>query len=287
MSSQSTTAVAGDGLQSFICVTCGTQYPASAEPPAHCPICDDDRQYVRAAGQQWTTLEHMRGHYHNTFTEIEPGVIAIQTEPHFAIGQQAFLIQTPQGNVLWDMLTYLDETTVAEIERLGGVGAISISHCHYYATMNDWSRAFGDAPIHLHASNRPWVMEPSDAVKYFESDTLELGAGITVIRCGGHFPGATCLHWQDGADGRGLLFSGDTIQVVSTGQWVTFMYSYPNSIPLDPTTVRGIVDAVEPYPYERVYGAFGRHVLADGKGAVHRSAERYITHVTDPESNAH
>lgn len=287
MSSQSSTSPADDSLQSFICITCGTQYPASAEPPAGCPICEDDRQYVRAGGQQWTTLDTMRGRYHNTFTEIEPGVIAIQTEPHFAIGQQAFLIQTPQGNVLWDMLTYLDETTVAEIERLGGVGAISISHCHYYATMNDWSRAFGDAPIHLHASNRPWVMEPSDAVKYFESDRLELVPGLTVVRCGGHFPGATCLHWHDGAEGRGLLFSGDTIQVVSTGQWVTFMYSYPNSIPLDPVTVRGIVDAVEPYPYERVYGAFGRYVLEDGKGAVQRSAERYIEHVTNPDSNAH
>lgn len=287
MSSQSSTSPAENGLQSYICVTCGTQYPPSAEPPAHCPICEDDRQYVNPGGQTWTTLDQMRGHYHNTFTEIEPGVIAIQTEPHFAIGQQACLIRTPQGNILWEMLTYIDETTVAEIERLGGIGAIVISHCHYYATMNEWSRAFGDAPIHLHVSNRPWVMEPSDAVKYFDSETLELVPGVTVIRCGGHFPGAACLHWQDGAAGRGVLFSGDTIQVVSTGQWVTFMYSYPNSIPLDPATVRGIVDAVEPYPYERVYGAFGRHVLQDGKGAVHRSAERYIEHVTNPESNAH
>lgn len=277
-SSQTTTA--------YICVTCGTQFPPSAEPPAHCPICEDDRQYVGPRGQQWTTLDALRGHYHNRLDPIEPGVTGIQTEPSLAIGQQAFLIETPHGNVLWETLTYLDETTVAEIARRGGVRAIAISHPHYYATMNAWSRALGDVPIHLHAANRPHVMDPTDAVRFFEEDTLELLPGLTVVRCGGHYPGAAVLHWAGGAAGQGVVFSGDTMQVVADRGWLTFMYSYPNSIPLDPATVRGIVEAVEPYPFARVYGAFNRHVLEDGKGAVRRSAERYIRHIEHPEANA-
>ncbi len=272
--------------QEYICVTCGTQYPPSAQPPAACPICEDDRQYVGPGGQQWTTLARMRGHYHNRFDALEPGVTAIQTEPAFAIGQQAFLIETPGGNVLWETLTYVDETTIAEIERRGGVGAIAISHPHYYATMNRWSELLGGAPIFLHADNRPWVMYPTDAVRFWEGETLDLLPGVTAIRCGGHFPGAMVLHWADGADGQGLLFSGDTIQVVSDRRWVSFMYSYPNQIPLDPATVRRVVAAVEPYPFARLYGAFGRHVLADAKEAVRRSADRYIRHVTDPAANA-
>lgn len=272
--------------QAFLCVTCGTQYPPSVHPPERCPICEDERQYALPEGPRWTTLAEMRGRYHNRFTDLEPGVTEIETEPAFAIGQRAFLIQTPQGNVLWETLAYLDETTAAEIERRGGAVAIAISHPHYYTTMTAWSRALGDIPIYLHEANRRWVMYPSPAVRYFEQDALELVPGVTVIRCGGHFPGASVLHWAGGTGGRGLLFSGDTLQVVADRRHVSFMYSYPNLIPLDPETVRAVVASLEPYAFERVYGAFGRHILADAKGAVRRSAERYIAHITRPETNA-
>jgi hypothetical protein len=67
------------------------------------------------------------------------------------------------------------------------------------------------------------------------------------VRCGGHFPGSAVLHWADGADGRGALFTGDTIQVVSDRRWVSFMYSYPNLIPTNAATVRQIVAAVAPH----------------------------------------
>ena len=38
-------------VEHYLCVTCGTQYPASDEPPATCPICEDPRQYVPFDGQ--------------------------------------------------------------------------------------------------------------------------------------------------------------------------------------------------------------------------------------------
>lgn len=269
-----------------ICVACGTQYPLAASSPASCLICGDDRQYVPPEGQRWTTLAAMRGHYHNRFTELEPGVTGLETEPSFAIGQQAFLVQTPRGNVLWETLAFLDETTVAEIERRGGAVAIAISHPHYYTTMGLWSAALGDVPIYLHEANRRWVVAPSPAIRYVREDAVEILPGVTVIRCGGHFPGAAVLHWAGGADGRGLLFSGDTLQVVADRRHVSFMYSFPNLIPLDPATVHAVVARLEPYAFERIYGAFGRHILAGAKDAVQRSAERYIAHVTRPEVNA-
>lgn len=34
---------------------------------------------------------------------------------------QALLIQTPQGNVLWDCLGFLHPDFVPEVERLGGI----------------------------------------------------------------------------------------------------------------------------------------------------------------------
>src|SRR5215217_6276949 len=92
--------------RSPICLTCGTLFPPSDSVPDACPICDDDRQYVGLYGPQWTSLAAMRGRYHNRFAELEPGLTSIVTEPAFAIGQRAYLIQTPQGNVLWETLTF-------------------------------------------------------------------------------------------------------------------------------------------------------------------------------------
>ncbi len=286
--SLSDTALAGpdSGNAAYICITCGTQFPPSAEPPQHCPICEDDRQYVGPNGQQWTTLTQMRGHYHNNFYPVEPGVTGIITEPSFAIGQRAFLIETGRGNILWEALTYLDETTVAEIERRGGIEAISLSHPHYYSTINEWSHALGEVPIQLPEADKRYVMRVGPNVKFWQGDTLELLPGLTVIRCGGHFPGAAVLHWAEGAGGKGVLFTGDTIQVVAHHDWATFMYSYPNSIPLDPGSVRHIIDILEPFDYEHVYGAFGRNIIGSAKEKVHQSADRYLRHVEDPGSNA-
>jgi hypothetical protein len=126
-------------MQKWICKTCGTQYPASEQPPEGCPICLDERQYVGYNGQQWTTLAQIREDgFRNEFREHEPHLIGIATTPTFAIGERALLVQNAQGNILWDCMSLLDDETVAEIERLGGLTAIAISHPHYYSTVVGW-----------------------------------------------------------------------------------------------------------------------------------------------------
>src|SRR5438105_145670 len=110
-----------------ICSTCGVQYPAAAAPPPHCLICEDERQYVGLSGQQWTTLEDLRTGHHNELRPEEARLTSLHTEPKLGIGQRAFLLRAPGGNVLWDCLTLLDEGTVAAIQELGGLAAIAIS----------------------------------------------------------------------------------------------------------------------------------------------------------------
>src|SRR5947207_1152739 len=121
-------------MEAYICITCGTQYPPGAGPPDSCPICEDDRQYVRAGGQQWTTLAELRRTHRNLVREVDPGVTGIATEPAFAIGQQAHLVQTEAGNLLWDCVSLLDDATVDEVRRRGGIQAIAISHALFYAS---------------------------------------------------------------------------------------------------------------------------------------------------------
>lgn len=260
----------------FICRTCGTQFPASEQPPAHCPICEDERQYVGPNGQQWTTLDALQADHHNLIRTVEPGLTGIGTLPTFAIGQRALLVQTPEGNVLWDCISLIDETTITTLKALGGVQAIAISHPHYYSSMVEWAHAF-DAEIYLYAADREWVMRPEASINFWVGETLPLPGGLTLIRCGGHFPGGTVLHWPAGADGRGALLTGDIINVVADRRYVSFMYSFPNLIPLSPAAVRRVVAAVEPFAYDRIYSAWWERVTpTNGKAAVQRSAERYI-----------
>lgn len=264
-------------MWNFICTTCGVQYAASAAPPPSCPICQDERQYVNPDGQQWTTLEDLRRDHHNTIKEEAPHLIGIGTEPHFAIGQRALLLQSPAGNILWDCISLVDEATVEAVRRLGGLTAIAISHPHFYSAMVSWSQAFGGVPIYLHAADRRWVMRPDPAIVFWEGETHTPLAGLTLIRCGGHFAGSTVLHWPGGAEGRGALLTGDTIQVIPDRRYVTFMRSYPNLIPLNAAAIEGIVHAIEPFSFDCIYGGwFGRVVPTDAQNAVLRSAERYL-----------
>lgn len=261
----------------FLCTTCGTEYPASENPPETCLICSEERQYIGLNGQQWTTLDELRDGRKNEFHPREAGLTAILTKPAFAINQRAFLLESSGGNILWDCVALLDDGVQEFIRERGGIKAIAISHPHYYTTMVEWSRAFGDVPIYLHRADRQWVVRDAPSIRFWEGDRLALHDAITLIRCGGHFEGGTVLHWPAGADGRGVLLSGDIIQVVPDRRWVSFMYSYPNYIPLGTKAVNRIVSAVEPFAFERIYGAFHPlEVVADGKGAVRRSAERYL-----------
>src|SRR2546427_99742 len=185
-------------MNAFICITCGTQYPPSNTPPARCQVCEDERQYVNWQGQEWTAMDRLGTDHRNVLRDEEPGLTGIRTEPEFAIGQRALLVQTAQGNI----------------------------------------------------------------------------------------PGSTVLPWAAGAGGRGVLLTGDTIYVVSDRRYASFMFSYPNLIPLPGSAIRGLVSAIEPFAFGRLYGGwFERVIRQDAKQAVTRSAQRYIRAIQERPQN--
>ena len=197
-------------------------------------------------------------------------LIGIGTRPSFAIGQRALLVPQGASNVLWDCVTLLDDATAAAIEARGGLAAIAISHPHYYSTMVEWAHRF-DCPVLLHADDREWVMRDDPALEFWSGETHSLGDGLTLIRCGGHFAGGTVLHRE------GDLLCGDIVQVIPDRAWVSFMYSFPNHIPLAEPAIRSIEAALEPFDFDRLYGAWwGTVIPRDGKGIVRRSAQRYV-----------
>ena len=264
-----------------ICTTCGVQYPG---PREDCPICMDQRQYVGWDGQQWTTLAEYRDAGHRGHTKPEgPGVIGVGAQPPTAIGQRALLVRAPGGNILWDMISYIDDDLIAAVRHLGGVSAIAISHPHFYGSMIEFCETF-DAPVYIHAKDREWVARPDESVIFWDGDTREIGDGLTLINAGVHFDGGQVLHWAADPEGKGALFTGDIFTVVPDRRWVSFMYSYPNLIPERPRTIRRALSLVQPFRFDRVYGAWWRRIVdADGEAAVRRSADRYLGFALDDD----
>jgi hypothetical protein len=71
--------------------------------------------------------------------------------------------------------------------------------------------------------------------------------------------------------------------VASDRRYVSFMYSFPNYIPLSVAAVNRVVAAVEPWAFDRIYGAWWERVVAvDAKAAVARSAARYVAAIQSP-----
>jgi len=256
-------------MTGHLCVACGTQYADADAPPDACPVCEDERQYVPAGvGQQWVTAEELHTGYATELLD-DHGFTGVGITPKLGIGQRAVLVPYGDSNLLWDCVPLAGDAVAEAIEARGGLAAIAISHPHYYTTMGAWANRFG-CPVHLHAADRGWIMRPHPALELWEGETLDLGHGLTLIRGGGHFPGAVMLHAGD------VLYTGDVIQVVPDRRHVGFMWSYPNLVPLPDADVQHLAACVEPYAFDTIVGAFPGFVIPEGaKDAVRRSAARY------------
>jgi glyoxylase-like metal-dependent hydrolase (beta-lactamase superfamily II) len=261
----------------WICATCANHYPEGGSPPAACVICSDERQWVPASGQRWTTPEELAAAGHRgEVREVEPGLLGIGVDPPVAIGQRALLVRTAEGNLLWDPPGYLDELSVQAVADAGGLRAVAASHPHFYGSITEWGRIF-DAEVLLSEADAAWLTRPPERPPVTWSGSLTVLPGVTLVQCGGHFPGSAVLHWAEGAGGAGALLSGDTIFVTPGEDRVTFVRSAPNRLPLPERAVRRVVEAVRPYAFDRIYGGWWKPVLRrDARAVVERSAERYI-----------
>ena len=267
----------GDGMKNFICETCGVQYERSMEVPEQCTICNEERQFVNPNGQTWTTLDHMikEGKHRNKIKHDEEGLYSLKTTPGYGIGQTAYFLQDEGFNLLWDCITYIDKATIDQIEELGGIDAIALSHPHYYSTQVEWAETF-DVPLYIHEDDREWVMRQSDKIIFWSGESLVLHEGVVLHRFGGHFKGGTVLEWQNGNNKKGILLTGDILRVVADRQWVSFMYSYPNFIPLPQSTVQKIANQSKGLMFDRLYDAFHRIVKEEANHCVQNSAIRYV-----------
>ena len=256
----------------WICATCGVEH---AHNVGFCAICADERQWVPAAGQQWTTLSDLQeAGCHAELSELEPDLFGIQSSPTVGIGQQAKLLSTPAGTVLWDPIGFVDDAIADRVLRLGPVRAIVASHPHMFGVQVEWSRALGGAPVLVAEADLAWVARPDPVIEPWSAEVLLL-PGVRLVQVGGHFPGSAVIHWEAGANGRGVLLSGDTVFANPDRRSVSFMRSYPNRLPLSGPVVERIARTLERFDFDRLYANFDTVIDRDALAVVRRSADRH------------
>ena len=260
----------------WICATCGVEH---AERTQVCAICADDRQWVPATGQTWTTLEELAADgRHVEVRELEPDLFGLHVERRVGISQLAKLVRTPAGMLLWDPLPFVDDAAARAVRELGEVVAIVASHPHMYGVQVEWSRLLGGPPVLVAEPDAHWVQRPDGVVETWSGER-EVLPGVVLSQPGGHFPGSAVVHWAAGAEGRGVLLSGDTIWANADRRSVAFMRSYPNLLPLSGAVAERIAAHVARRPFDRLYNNFEGVVPGDARAIVLRSAQRHAAWV--------
>jgi hypothetical protein len=223
-------------MPQYLCTGCGVAYGASEAPPDACLVC---------GRHDWITPGELRTGYANELHQEAPGITGMVTEPPFALGQRALLVRSAAGNVLWNCLSLIDSATVAAVQECGGVAAIAISHPRFGGSMAEWSRAFGGAPVYIHAAMRQLVAEPDPGLVFWSGEKQLIGSGFTMLWCG-----ESMLHWAAGAGGRGALLA--------------------HAAGLDSATLATVL---APYRFEHLHGAFpGENVFENARDTLLASA---------------
>jgi hypothetical protein len=219
-------------------------------------------------------MEQLSQDFHLSLVDEEPALTSFSISPKFGIGQRAFLVETPEGNLQWDCISLLNDELAEFIGSRGGLTAIAISHPHYYTTMVDWSERFG-VPIYVHEEDREWVMRPAPTIVPWSGGQRALFGGLRLVRRalprGERPPGVA----------RCAVYRGHHSGVPRPAQR-QLMYSYPNHIPLNAVQVQRILAAVEPLAFDRIYGAFPQMTIPHGgKHVLQKSAQRYLQSIAD------
>ena len=260
----------------FLCLQCGVQFAASDAPPQHCPICEDERQYVRWEGQAWITPEELAA-THRLVMKDDAGVLAFGIEPRFAIGQRALLVADagrqravglrPAGQrrgggrdqPAWRPLGHR-HLAPATTTRRWSSGARPLAACRSISTPTTGSGSCGRDKAIVFWEGETHAHQPvADADPLRRPLRWRHGAALEARR-----------RQRRAADRRHPAGRADP-------QHVSFMYSYPNYIPLNATAVRRIAAVLESFEFDHIHGAWwGQNVIGGAKAAFAASVARYL-----------
>src|SRR5262245_59869143 len=133
----------------YICTRCG--YNAAYNRPTTCPICADERQKYPPEGR-FVNNEALLGKHRLVLEPVRDRVFALRLTPPIALDAISYIILHPHGNVLVDSLPVFDPAFQPDIEELGGITHIFISHADLIGATHLYRHAF-QAAVYVHRAD--------------------------------------------------------------------------------------------------------------------------------------
>ena len=118
-------------------------------------------------------------------------------------------------------------------------------------------------------------------MKLWDGDTFKLWDGVTLVRCGGHFPGGTVLHWAGGA-AQAAAWSAPAISSPSppTASGCPSCAAIRISFRCRRARSSISAQALKPFSFDAIYGHyFDRVIATDAKPVLEKSVARYVAAV--------
>jgi glyoxylase-like metal-dependent hydrolase (beta-lactamase superfamily II) len=269
-------------MATWICNGCGLEHGDSPTPPPmdgcvfdRGPVSDEELGDLGAHTREWLSLTALAAQPHNTeHRDHGRGVHSFRREPRLGIGQWSFLVQTGQGNVLWDPPAYLDPEVEGLVRGLGGAVVIMTSHPHMFAAQVSWSHALGGIPVMVNRHGQRWLPRHDPVIEFWEHEISPV-PGVTAIELGGHMPSSAVALTADGT-----LLVGDTISGSLSPNWLSFQRNFPRHVPMSAGVVQRLVDRLEEIEFDRLYTLGGDTIDDDAHGVVRRAARRHVRWVS-------
>lgn len=159
-----------------------------------------------------------------------PGVYHCGYHSNKSYGGASYFISHPEGNILVDGPRYT-KILAENIEKMGGVRYMFLTHKDDVADHNKWSKRFRCDRI-MHSKD----IEPSTAgveIKLEGSGPWKLYHDIDLIHTPGHTQGSVCLFYKSSK----ILFTGDHLFTDAFGLTISEKYNW-YSVPMQLNSVK-------------------------------------------------
>jgi len=182
---------------------------------------------------------------------------------------------------MWDCIAVINDQAVEDLKAIEAktgkkLQGIVISHPHFYTTSLSWAQAL-DTYVYISHQDLQWYQRRESSIastrlRPIAQKNLKHSTDIESVCVGGHFEGSRVFLHKPSR----TLGVADSIYVTPR-RTASFMWSYPNMIPLPPTAIHGIWDSVKGLPFDRVLGCFeGQEIRANGRKIIQDSAQLWL-----------
>lgn len=238
-------------LSYFVCTNCGF-WQQHFDLPTRCPVCEDVRHTPPESNYFWLTPPETNIATDTSWHQVARDVVVFNNAPQLGLGPVSYLMQQPDGNILFEGTVWYSDAALEQIAALGGVRWIAASHPHAYGALWRVQERF-QPEVAIQVDDLVWTN--AMRVTWPWDERLELAPGVELLHTGGHFPGHAVLFDRN----RCTLFAGDALKFHYNGDQLTGISchkAFNRQIPLSHGEIRRYREVIGALDFDHVFTSF-------------------------------